>query len=228
MVDQATNDVATELFRQPADLPEPKLTRNAQTVLERRYLHRDGRGELLETLGGAFWRVAREVARGSGAWLGEAGVEQLARDYYTIMARLDFLPNSPSLMNAGKNNGLQYSACYVLPVPDSMDGIFETNKRTALIHKSGGGTGFSFSRLRPAGDIVGSTGGVASGPVSFLEVYNASTESVKQGGTRRGANMGILRVDHPNILQFIRCKRDLNERSQMAFDSVAAYLSPEQ
>ncbi len=224
MVDQAERS-QTDILRAPDDLPEPNLTKNARTVLERRYLLRDGSGRPLETPGGSFWRVAREVARGSETWDSPEAVERIARDYYMMMARLDFLPNSPTLMNAGKNNGLQYSACYVLPVPDSMEGIFETNKRAALIHKSGGGTGFSFSRLRPAGDIVGSTGGVASGPVSFLEVYNASTESVKQGGTRRGANMGILRVDHPDIMYFIRCKRDLNERSQFAFDTVAGNLS---
>ncbi|MBM2810001.1 MAG: ribonucleoside-diphosphate reductase, adenosylcobalamin-dependent [Chloroflexi bacterium] len=226
MVDQLES-TTTDILRPPSDLPEPDLARNARTVLERRYLHRKDGGDPLETPGGAFWRVATEVARGSGPWESPEGIEELERQYYTMMARLDFLPNSPTLMNAGKNNGLQYSACYVLPVPDSMDGIFETNKRAALIHKSGGGTGFSFSRLRPAGDIVGSTGGVASGPISFLEVYNGSTESVKQGGTRRGANMGILRVDHPDIMHFIRCKRDLNERSQHAYDAVAASLTSE-
>src|SRR3954452_5117965 len=156
MVDQVER-TQTDILRPPDDLPEPNLTRNSRTVLERRYLHRRDGGEPLESPGGAFWRVAREVARGSAQWADAAAVEQIARDYYTMMARLDFLPNSPTLMNAGKGNGLQYSACYVLPVPDSMEGIFETNKRTALIHKSGGGTGFSFSRLRPAGDIVGST-----------------------------------------------------------------------
>jgi len=217
----------TVLLTAPPDLPEPALTRNSRTVLERRYLHKNDSGEPLETPSGAFWRVACEVARGSESWTGADEVDALRREYYRSMARLDFLPNSPTLMNAGKNNGLQYSACYVLPVPDSMEGIFETNKRTALIHKSGGGTGFSFSQLRPAGDLVGSTGGVASGPISFLEVYNASTESVKQGGTRRGANMGILRVDHPNILEFIYCKRDLNERSQLAYDAVADSLTPD-
>jgi ribonucleoside-diphosphate reductase alpha chain len=227
IADSANPDVHSDLLRPPSDLPEPQLTENGRRVLERRYLHRKDGGEPLETPGGAFWRVAVEVARGSQLWESPDGLEQLKRTYYTMMANLEFLPNSPTLMNAGKNNGLQYSACYVLPVEDSMEKIFETNKRAALIHKSGGGTGFAFSRLRPAGDIVGSTGGVASGPVSFLEVYNASTESVKQGGTRRGANMGILRVDHPDILHFIRCKRDLNEHGQLAYDAAAKDLNPE-
>lgn len=228
IADSANPGIAPHLLRPPSDLPEPQLTENGLRTLERRYLHRRDGGAPLETPGGAFWRVACEVARGSEPWESPEGLERLKRAYYLMMASLDFLPNSPTLMNAGKHNGLQYSACYVLPVPDSMDGIFETNKRAALIHKSGGGTGFSFSRLRPAGDIVGSTGGVASGPVSFLEVYNASTESVKQGGTRRGANMGILRVDHPDILRFIRCKRDLNEHNQLAYDAVAHALTPAQ
>jgi ribonucleoside-diphosphate reductase alpha chain len=215
------------LARQPDGLPDPQLARNAEIVLEKRYLRRDGT-RLLETPGGGFWRVAEDIAGGSAPYESEEGLARLRREYYLMMARLEFIPNSPTLMNAGKQNGLQYSACYVLPVPDSLDDIFETNKRAALIHQSGGGTGFAFSRLRPTGDIVGSTGGIASGPVSFLEVYNASTESVKQGGTRRGANMGILRVDHPDILKFIDCKRELNDRHQYAYESVAAYLGADQ
>lgn len=226
-VNQLEQQSAGAVLTQPLGLPEPELTPNARTVLERRYLHRKDGGALLETVGGGFWRVACEIARGSATWESAEANEQTRRDYYLAMARLDFLPNSPTLMNAGKGNGLQYSACYVLPVGDSMQEIFETNKRAALIHQSGGGTGFAFSRLRPAGDIVGSTGGIASGPVSFLEVYNASTESVKQGGTRRGANMGILRVDHPDILTFIHSKRDLNQRNQAAYDAAAPSLSPD-
>ncbi len=228
--DQApSNQVSVEprILRPPADLPEPELTKNAKTVLETRYLHKSAGGQLIETCGGAFWRVATDIARGSEPWESAIAIEQLKRDYYTAMARLEFMPNSPTLMNAGKNNGLQYSACYVLPVGDSMKEIFETNKRAALIHQSGGGTGFAFSRLRPAGDLVGSTGGVASGPISFLEVFNASTESVKQGGTRRGANMGILRIDHPDIMDFIYCKRNLNERNQVAYDAAAGSLPAE-
>src|SRR5437016_9917857 len=205
-----------------------KWTEPALRVLRERYLARDG-GEVVETPEEMCWRVALSIAAGEARYgRSQAAVREIATAFYEVMVDGGFLPNSPTLMNAGKGNGLQYSACYVLPVPDSMDGIFETNKRAALIHKSGGGTGFAFSQLRPAGDIVGSTGGVASGPISFLEVYNASTESVKQGGTRRGANMGILRVDHPDVLQFIYCKRDLNERSQFAFDTVAQGLTSEQ
>ncbi len=211
------------LFAQPDDLPEPDLTENSRIVLERRYLKREG-GKVMETPGGGFWRVALDISRGTEKFDGPEVAARVRRDYYLMMAHNQFLPNSPTLMNAGKNNGLQYSACYVLPVPDSMDEIFETNKRAALIHQSGGGTGFAFSRLRPSGDIVGSTGGIASGPVSFLEVYNASTESVKQGGTRRGANMGILKVDHPDILKFIECKKELSERNRYAFEAVSPYL----
>jgi ribonucleoside-diphosphate reductase alpha chain len=214
-----------EVLRPPADLPEPALTVNGTKVLERRYLHRiDNR--LVETPGGGFWRVAEEVARGGASWIDQAGLEARTREYYGAMQSLEFLPNSPTLMNAGKRNGLQYSACYVLPVEDSMDGIFESVKRAALIHKSGGGTGFAFSRLRPSGDLVGTTGGVASGPVSFMEVFNGATESVKQGGTRRGANMGILRIDHPDVLHFINCKRELRDGPRAAYEAVAGDLSP--
>jgi ribonucleoside-diphosphate reductase alpha chain len=185
-----------------------KWTEPALRILRERYLMRQG-GEVVETPEEMCWRVALTIASGEARYgRSEAAVREVAAAFYDIMIEGDFLPNSPTLMNAGKGNGLQYSACYVLPVGDSMEEIFDSVKAAAIIHKSGGGTGFAFSRLRPKDDLVASTGGRASGPVSFLRVFNGATEAVKQGGTRRGANMGILRVDHPDILEFIDCKLD--------------------
>jgi ribonucleoside-diphosphate reductase alpha chain len=185
-----------------------KWTEPALRVLRERYLTRKD-GEVVETPEEMCWRVALSIAAGEARYgRSPAAVREIAEAFYEIMIDNSFLPNSPTLMNAGKGNGLQYSACYVLPVGDSMEEIFDSVKAAAIIHKSGGGTGFAFSRLRPKDDLVKSTGGRASGPVSFLRVFNGATEAVKQGGTRRGANMGILKVDHPDVLEFIECKLD--------------------
>ena len=202
----------------PADLVGCNWTEDAIKLVNERYLRKDLSGNHVETPEGMCWRVSYHIASADKKYgASEEEIIALARDFYQMMANREFFPNAPTLYNAGTGNGLQFSACFVLPIEDSMEGIFDSLKWQALVHKSGGGTGFALSNLRAKNAIVKSTRGKSSGPISFLQIFNAATESVKQGGTRRGANMAIMRVDHPDILEFIQCKSVLSDKNKAIF-----------
>ncbi len=211
---------------QPPHAPRVTLSPEALVVLRGRYLARNSAGRIIETPAQMFWRIACDIASAERTYPARTRLPHAARRFYDVMARRDFLPNSPTIMNAGRPLQ-QLSACFVLPVEDSLPAILESVKSQALIHQSGGGTGFSFSRLRPQRDVVASTNGAASGPVSFMRIFNLTTDVIKQGGTRRGANMGILRVDHPDILEFIALKQNRTEMTNfnLSVGLTAAFMS---